>query len=78
MFLCSCLATNCADSPLDKPRIAGCMDMCGKLTDARARCQVYHCYESLSPTAVKDHASHCGHASGRVGGGSCTIIDMQK
>jgi hypothetical protein len=73
-FLCSCLQTNCTDSPMDKPRIPMCMSMCMKLTDFRARCQVFHCYESKSPTAVMDHASHCGHASGRVGGGSCTAI----
>jgi hypothetical protein len=77
-LLCQCLDAYCQSSPLDKPRIAGCMPMCMKLTDPRARCQVYHCFESQSPTAVKDHDSHCGHASGRVGGGSCTIIDMQK
>jgi hypothetical protein len=77
-LLCQCLDVYCQSSPLDKPRIAGCMSMCTKLTDYRARCQVYHCFESQSPTAVKDHDSHCGHASGRVGGGGCTIIDMQK
>jgi hypothetical protein len=77
-LLCQCLDVYCQSSPLDKPRIAGCMPMCMKLTDYRARCQVYHCFESQSPTAVKDHDSHCGHASGRVGGGGCTIIDAQK
>jgi len=77
-LLCQCLDAYCQSSPLDKPRIAGCMPMCMKLTDPRARCQVYHCFESQSPTATKDHDSHCGHASGRVGGGSCTIIDQQK
>jgi hypothetical protein len=77
-LLCQCLDAYCQSSPLDKPRIAGCMPMCMKLTDFRARCQVYHCFESQSPTAVKDHDSHCGHASGRVGGGSCTIIEQQK
>ena len=73
-FLCSCLNSYCESSPMDKPRIPMCMSMCMKLTDARARCQVYHCFESQSPTAVKDHDSHCGHASGRVGGGSCAAI----
>jgi hypothetical protein len=77
-LLCQCLDAYCQSSPLDKPRIAGCMPMCMKLTDFRARCQVYHCFESQSPTATKDHDSHCGHASGRVGGGSCTIIEQQK
>jgi hypothetical protein len=73
-FLCSCLNANCMNSPMDKPRIPMCMSMCMKLTDFRARCQVFHCFESQSPTATKDHDSHCGHASGRVGGGSCTAI----
>jgi hypothetical protein len=76
-LLCQCLDAYCQSSPMDKPRIAGCMPMCMGLTDLRARCQVYHCFESQSPTATKDHDSHCGHASGRVGGGSCTIIQMQ-
>jgi hypothetical protein len=44
----------------------------------RARCQVFHCYESKNPGATKDHVSHCGHASGRVGGGSCTILGQQQ
>jgi hypothetical protein len=73
-FLCSCLNANCMTSAPDKPRIPMCMSMCMKLTDARARCQVYHCFESQSPTAVADHDSHCGHASGRVGGGSCAAV----
>jgi hypothetical protein len=73
-FLCSCLNANCMNSAPDKPRIPMCMSMCMKLTDARARCQVYHCFESQSPTAVMDHDSHCGHASGRVGGGSCAAV----
>ena len=76
-LLCQCLDAYCRSSPMDAPRIAGCMPMCMKLTDFRARCQVYHCFESQSPTATKDHDSHCGHASGRVGGGSCTIIQNQ-
>jgi hypothetical protein len=70
-FLCSCVMDLCSDSPMDKPRIPGCMSMCMGLTDARARCQVYHCYESKSPSGIKDHDSHCGHATGRVGGGGC-------
>jgi hypothetical protein len=73
-FLCQCLEHTCTDSPMDAGRIPGCMAMCGKLTDARARCQVFHCFESNSPSGKKDHASHCGHASGRVGGGDCSII----
>jgi hypothetical protein len=70
-FLCECLNHVCEDSPLDKPRIPSCMSMCMGLTDARARCQVYHCFESVSPSGMPDHASHCGHATGRVGGGGC-------
>jgi hypothetical protein len=77
-LLCQCLDAYCTSSPLDKPRIPNCMNMCKGLSDMRARCQVYHCFESQSPTAVKDHDSHCGHASGRVGGGSCTILGMQQ
>jgi hypothetical protein len=73
-FLCDCVNHNCTDSPADKSFIPNCMTMCTKLNFARARCQVFHCFESKSPTAVKDHASHCGHATGRVGGGSCTGV----
>ena len=64
----------CTDSPQDQPFIPKSLAMCMKLNPARARCQVYHCFESKSPTAVNDHASHCGHATGRVGGGSCTGV----
>ncbi len=70
-FLCSCLMTVCADSPLDKTGIDNCMTNCPKLTDMILRCRVYHCYESLNPSFPQDHVSHCGHASGRVAGGSC-------
>jgi hypothetical protein len=70
-FLCNCLSTVCADSPLDKMGIANCMANCPKLTDMTLRCHVYHCYESLNPSVPQDHASHCGHASGRVAGGGC-------
>jgi hypothetical protein len=73
-FLCSCLDHICTDSPLDAPRIPMCMSMCLGLTDMRARCQVYHCFESVSLSGMKDHASHCGHASGRVGGGACPYM----
>jgi hypothetical protein len=78
MYLCQCLGQLCTDSPMDASRIPMCMSMCSKLTDFRARCQVFHCFESKNPGAVKDHASHCGHASGRVGGGSCDTITNQK
>lgn len=77
-FLCKCLDVKCADSPKDKPLLTGCMAMCMKLSDPRARCQVFHCFESDNPNATKDHDSHCGHASGRVGGGSCTVVMNQK
>ena len=76
-MLCACLELNCSDSPGDAARIPECMSMCNDLTDFRARCQVYHCFESLNPNFTQDHESHCGHASGRVGGGSCTIIENQ-
>jgi hypothetical protein len=77
-MLCSCLPELCGDSPADKARFGNCMSMCMGLSDQRARCQVFHCYESKNPGATKDHVSHCGHASGRVGGGSCSILDQQK
>jgi hypothetical protein len=51
--------------------IDNCMTNCPKLTDMLLRCHVYHCYESLNPNVPQDHDSHCGHASGRVGGGGC-------
>jgi hypothetical protein len=70
-FLCSCLMTVCADSPMDKPGIDNCMSNCAKLTDMAMRCHVYHCYESQNPRFPQDHISHCGHASGRVPGGGC-------
>ena len=77
-LLCRCMGVLCADSPMDKSREPNCMSMCMGLSDQRARCQVFHCFESKNPGAVKDHVSHCGHASGRVNGGSCTILGMQK
>jgi hypothetical protein len=73
-FLCTCVNHLCTDSPKDQSYIPNCMSMCSKLGFPRARCQVFHCFESQSPTAVKDHESHCGHATGRVGGGSCTGV----
>ena len=76
-LLCRCLPSRCSDVPQDQPRIPGCMAMCLALSDFRARCQVYHCFESKNPGATRDHGSHCGHASGRVGGGSCDIITRQ-
>jgi hypothetical protein len=77
-LLCRCLKSRCSDVPMDNARIPGCMSMCMGLTDYRARCQVFHCFESKNPGFVRDHASHCGHASGRVGGGSCRAIDEQQ
>jgi hypothetical protein len=70
-FLCSCLVTNCSDSPQDRSGIDNCMTKCPTLTDMMLRCHVYHCYESLNPGVPQDHDSHCGHASGRVAGGTC-------
>jgi hypothetical protein len=78
MFLCSCLNDLCSDSPADKARFPTCMSMCMNLQLQRARCQVYHCFESKNPRVPQDHASHCGHASGRVGGGGCSVVDNQK
>jgi hypothetical protein len=76
-FLCACVTNLCSDSVMDKGRIPGCMSMCMGLSDMRARCQVYHCYESKSPSGIKDHDSHCGHATGRVGGGGCPAAIYQ-
>jgi hypothetical protein len=70
-FLCASLVRNCSDSPLDQAGIAACPTKCPSLTDMLLRCHVYHAWESLNPNVTKDHVSHCGHASGRVGGGGC-------
>jgi hypothetical protein len=71
-FLCSCLNTICADSAKGKPGLATCMSWCPKISDMAARCHVYHCYVSISPTGgIKDHDSHCGHAANQVQGGGC-------
>jgi hypothetical protein len=71
-FLCSCLGTICADSAKAKAGLATCMSWCPKISDMAARCHVYHCYISISPTGgIKDHDSHCGHAANQVQGGGC-------
>jgi hypothetical protein len=70
-FLCQCLSRTCADSPGDNPAHDACISSCTKLNNMQMRCRIYHCYESLNPNVPKDHVSHCGHASGRVGGGGC-------
>jgi hypothetical protein len=71
-FLCSCLNTICADSAKAKPGLATCMSWCPKISSMAARCHVYHCYVSISPTGgIKDHDSHCGHAANQVAGGGC-------
>jgi hypothetical protein len=71
-FLCSCLNTICADSAKAKPGLANCMTWCPKISNMAARCHVYHCYVSISPTGgIKDHDSHCGHAANQVAGGGC-------
>lgn len=66
-FLCQCLDKVCANSPRDKLPHDSCMNSCAKLNNMQLRCRVYHCYESQN----RDYESHCGHASGRVGGGGC-------
>jgi hypothetical protein len=76
-LLCRCLVSRCSDSPMDKALIPGCMPMCMGKSDFRARCQVFHCFESKNPRFTRDHVSHCGHASGRVGGGDCDTITQQ-
>jgi hypothetical protein len=71
-FLCNCLNTICADSAKAKPGLANCMSWCPKISSSAARCHVYHCYISISPTGgIKDHDSHCGHAANQVAGGGC-------
>jgi len=77
-FLCSCLDTICADSAKAKPGLADCMTWCPKISNMAARCHVYHCYISISPTGgIKDHDSHCGHAANQVAGGSCPTVVYQ-
>jgi hypothetical protein len=77
-FLCSCLDTICADSAKAKPGLAQCMSWCPKLSSMAARCHVYHCYISISPTGgIKDHDSHCGHAANEVQGGDCPAAAYQ-
>jgi hypothetical protein len=77
-FLCSCLGQLCADSPRSQPGLATCMDWCPKLADKARRCHVYHCYVSVSPTGgIKDHDSHCRHASDQLPGGGCPAAVFQ-
>ena len=70
-MLCECVNRICIDSPKAKPGLANCMSTCLGLSDMLARCHVYHCYESVSPSGIKDHDSHCGHAANQVNGGGC-------
>jgi hypothetical protein len=70
-LLCRCLNKHCADSPADQANIAKCSNLCMGYSNMAMRCHVYHCFESLNPNVTKDHVSHCGHASNRVGGGGC-------
>jgi hypothetical protein len=70
-MLCECLDRICIDSAKAKPGLATCMPTCLKLSDMLMRCHVYHCYESVSPSGIKDHDSHCGHAANQVNGGGC-------
>ena len=77
-FLCSCLNTICADSAKAKPGLGTCMSWCPKLSSMAARCHVYHCYVSISPTGgINDHDSHCGHAANQVAGGGCPVEAYQ-
>jgi hypothetical protein len=77
-FLCSCLGSICADSAKARPGLAGCMSWCPRLSSMAARCHVYHCYISVSPTGgIKDHDSHCGHAANEVQGGDCPTVVYQ-
>jgi hypothetical protein len=77
-FLCSCLGSICADSAKAKPGLAGCMSWCPRLSSMAARCHVYHCYISVSPTGgINDHDSHCGHAANEVQGGDCPTVVYQ-
>jgi hypothetical protein len=70
-MLCECVNRICTDSPKAKPGLASCMSTCMGLSDMLSRCHVYHCYESVSPSGMKDHDSHCGHAANQVNGGGC-------
>jgi hypothetical protein len=70
-MLCECVHRICADAPKAKAGQANCMPTCMGLSDTVVRCHAYHCYESVSPSGVKDHDSHCGHASNQVAGGGC-------
>jgi hypothetical protein len=70
-MLCECVNRICIDSAKAKPGLASCMSTCDKLSDMLARCHVYHCYESVSPSGKADHDSHCGHAANQVNGGGC-------
>ena len=74
-FLCSCLDSVCPDSPRSAPGIASCPSWCPGLSDKAMRCHVYHCYDSISPTGgIKDHDSHCRHASDQLPGGGCPAL----
>lgn len=66
-YLCECLKTNCST----EKNVDSCMASCMNAADHATRCRVFQCYESLDPRVPQDHVSHCGHASGRVGGGDC-------
>jgi hypothetical protein len=77
-LLCKCLGVHCADSPQDKGRIPTCMSTCMGVPLMRARCMVYHCFESKNPKFPMHHDSHCGHATNRVGGGGCGPVEAQK
>jgi hypothetical protein len=74
-FLCQGLREVCADSPRSQPGIESCPTWCPTLSDKDVRCHVFHCYVSISPTGgIKDHDSHCRHASHQLPGGGCPPV----
>jgi hypothetical protein len=74
-FLCKGLGDICSDSPRSKPGIDSCPTWCPTLADKAVRCHVFHCYVSISPTGgIKDHDSHCRHASNQLPGGDCPSL----
>jgi hypothetical protein len=74
-FLERCLTTTCSDSPRSAPGTASVRSWCPTLSDKDVRCHVFHCYVSISPTGgIKDHDSHCRHASHQLKGGACPSL----
>jgi hypothetical protein len=78
-FLCRCLASTCADSPLSRPGMESCRSWCPSLSDKDVRCHVFHCYVSVSPKGgIKDHDSHCPHAAHQLPGGACPSLVYER